>query len=60
MTLSEQLNALKPYAPALSWSPVIQKWYVILWDWDEATFYGDTPEVAVNKAYRAMRKHLTA
>lgn len=56
MTTKKILEALKPYAPELSWGTIIKKWYVVLWDYDAATFYADDIDGALRLAFDATMK----
>lgn len=56
MTIPELLNALKRYAVKLSWSVILQKWYVVLWDFDALTFYADDIQQVLTDAWQEVQK----
>lgn len=56
MTIPELLNALKRYAVELSWSVILQKWYVVLWDFDALTFYADDIQQVLTDAWQEVQK----
>lgn len=55
MTTDELLEALKPYTVELSWGDIIQKWFVVLWDYDALTFYADDKRAALQAAWEAIK-----